>query len=398
MAVRILELRSVFGTGGGPEKTILIGTARTDPARYRITVCYLRDRRDPVFSVDHRASELGVDYVEVVEKHSFDPSILSALRRIVRDRAIDIVHAHDYKTNLLALLLRRTEGIIPLTTLHGYTGSSWKERLYYFADRRLVKRFPRVITVSRELTDRLLSVGARPESVETILNGIDADAFTRVAGRSPEVRRSFGIAPGDVVVGSIGRLERQKRFDVLIDAVHAARSVLPDLSLRLIIAGSGSLLEDLRRHCDRLGLRDACVFPGHVSDVARLHHAFDLFVQSSDYEGTPNAVLEAMAMQTPLIATDAGGTADLVRNGTDGIVIPAGSVQLLTDAICGILSDSRAATTRAASARRRVEGELSFAVRMARVERVYDWLIESHASTRQVSATKGAACAQGDVR
>ena len=61
--IRILELRTVFGTGGGPEKTILLGTARTDPARYAITVCYIRDERDSVYHVDERAQDLPVDYV-----------------------------------------------------------------------------------------------------------------------------------------------------------------------------------------------------------------------------------------------------------------------------------------------------------------------------------------------
>ncbi len=75
--IRVLELRSVRGTGGGPEKTILLGTARTDPRRFAITVCYLRDRRDPVFSIDAKAAGLPIDYVELTEAHSFDASIFS---------------------------------------------------------------------------------------------------------------------------------------------------------------------------------------------------------------------------------------------------------------------------------------------------------------------------------
>ena len=72
--VRVLELRTVRGTGGGPEKTILLGAARAGDG-IAVTVCYLRDDRDPVFSIDRRASAAGVDYVEVRERHSFDPSI-----------------------------------------------------------------------------------------------------------------------------------------------------------------------------------------------------------------------------------------------------------------------------------------------------------------------------------
>ena len=120
--IRILELRSVRGTGGGPEKTILLGSARTDATQFEITVCYLRDRRDNIFSVDMRAAALPVNYIELVESHSFDISIFRRLRQIVRDRKIDIVHAHDYKTDVLAWLLSKFERIIPLSTVHGWTG------------------------------------------------------------------------------------------------------------------------------------------------------------------------------------------------------------------------------------------------------------------------------------
>src|SRR5262245_58047416 len=98
--VRVLELRSVRGTGGGPEKTILMGAAMADPRSVHVTVCYLRDRRDEVFSIDARARHAHVDYVEVIERHSFDPGVWPQLKALIADRRIDLLHAHDYKTNL----------------------------------------------------------------------------------------------------------------------------------------------------------------------------------------------------------------------------------------------------------------------------------------------------------
>ena len=146
--VRVLEIRSVRGTGGGPEKTILLSAARFDPDRVQTTVCYIRDARDDVFGIDKRAAAMGVDYVEVHERHSFDPSAWAALRRVVRERQIDIVHAHEYKTDLLAWWLSKVEDVVPLSTVHGWSGHSWRERaLYYPADRRLLLAFPRIIAV-----------------------------------------------------------------------------------------------------------------------------------------------------------------------------------------------------------------------------------------------------------
>jgi glycosyltransferase involved in cell wall biosynthesis len=385
LPIRVLELRSVRGTGGGPEKTILLGTARTDTERFAITVCYLRDRRDDVFSIDAKAAGLAVDYVEIVESHSFDPSILARLRRLVRDRTIDIVHAHDYKTDMLALLLAKFEGVTPLSTVHGWTGQSWRERwLYYPADKWMLGFFPRLIAVSTDVKNELVAHGASPESVSVVLNGIDHKAFRQDAARRRQIRRDLGLSDSDVVVGAVGRLERQKRFDVLVDAFAAARATEPHL--KLLIVGDGSLKSALADQVGRLGLDGPCRLLGHRTDIVDLHHAFDLFVQSSDYEGTPNAVLEAMALETPIVATDAGGTAEIVRDGVDGLIVPQGDRARLRGAMVAVLSDRSAAAARVASARRRVETDLSFETRMRTVETIYTEIFQSGRHASRVAA------------
>jgi glycosyltransferase involved in cell wall biosynthesis len=387
--IRILELRSVWGTGGGPEKTILLGTARTDPRRFDVTVCYLRDRRDPIFTVDTKAADLPVSYVELVESHSFDPTIFTRLRRVVRDRQIDIVHAHDYKTNVLAWLLSKCVKVTPLSTVHGWTGHSARERwLYYPLDKRVLGMFPRVIAVSSDARRELVERGARPENVCVVLNGIDHTAFHRDRSRESSVRRELGFVQDDFVVGAVGRVEPQKRFDLLLEAFASLRMTHP--RMKLMIVGAGSRLEELHVQSRRFGLGDSCRLLGHRTDVADLHHAFNLFVQSSDYEGTPNAVLEAMALESPVVATGAGGTAEIVRNGIDGLIVPTGNSRAIVEAVESVLRDPEAARTRAASARRRVETDLSFEARMSAVEAIYVELFEG----RSTANTTGLAAAR----
>jgi glycosyltransferase involved in cell wall biosynthesis len=374
--IRVLELRSVHGTGGGPEKTILLGAAQANRDDFEIVVCYIRDGRDGVFHLDERARSLGVDYVEVDERHSFDPRIWRQLTGIVRDRKIDIVHAHEYKTDLLALLLARRTGIVPLATAHGWTGQSARElRVYYPADKWLLARYPRVIAVSSEIKDTLVRAGARPERVTVILNSIDPDAFRRSAERRESVRTALGFKPDEVVIGSVGRLERQKRFDVLVDAVAPIASSRP--AVRLVVVGDGSLRTELESYAAERGLNGSCRFLGHRSDIADLHNAFDLFVQSSEYEGTPNAVLEAMAMETPLVATDVGGTRELAVPDLHGLIVPRPDATLLGSAIERALDDAGATGLRKAAARRRVETELSFDSRTRRLEGIYRELMAS---------------------
>jgi glycosyltransferase involved in cell wall biosynthesis len=375
--IRVLELRSVRGTGGGPEKTILMGAARSDGARFAVTVCYIRDTRDDVFRLEERARALGIDYVEVRERHSLDRAIWPALRRLVREREIDIVHAHDYKTDLLGWLMARAEAIVPLATVHGWTGRSARETLiYYPADKRILRAYPRLIAVSGQIRAELIRVGASPGRVITILNGIDPEVFRRDRSRVPEVRGARNIPYGRAVVGAVGRLEPQKRFDLLIQAFAIVHRKRPETML--LIIGDGSERSRLEMLAARLGVDAACCFLGHRDDIIDLHHAFDLLVQSSDYEGTPNAVLEAMALETPIVATDVGGTRELVEDGVHALLTPAGHAEAIAEAIEATLCDAGMTAQRVVAARRRVEGKLSFEARQRALEAVYLDLAAEH--------------------
>jgi glycosyltransferase involved in cell wall biosynthesis len=378
--IRILELRSVRGTGGGPEKTILQGAARADPARFAVSVCYIRDRRDEAFGVTARATGAAIDYQEIEERHSLDPSIWPALGRVIADRRPDIIHAHDYKTNLLGLMLWRATGVLPLSTAHGWTGHSRRERfVYYPFDKRVLARYPRLVAVSSDIRNELVRHGARPERVTTILNGIDHRLFRREPAREAAERAALGIDAGATVIGAVGRLEPQKRFDLLMDAVALLRPSRPDL--RLVIVGDGSLRGALASHMAARNLADCCIFTGHTLDIAGVHHAFDLFVQSSDYEGTPNAVLEAMALESPIVATGVGGTAELALDGVHGVIVEPGDARILADAITSTLADPPAARRRARAARSRIERELSFDARMQHLEAIYEEMMENAAGS-----------------
>lgn len=387
--IHVLELRSVWGTGGGPEKTILLGAAQADPARFKVTVVYIRDERDTAYGIDQRAAALGVEYVEIREKHSFDRSVIGKLASLIQTRGVDIVHAHEHKTDALAWWLARRHSFIPLTTAHGWTGHSTKERwLYYPADRWLIARFPRVIAVSSEIKQVLVRAGAVPGRIAVVLNSIDPNAFVRDRAQDASARAFFGISSSATVIGAVGRLEPQKNFPLLIDVFGRVAPDYPDAML--VIAGDGSARDALQAQVQATRLGDRLRLVGHQSDIARLHHAFDLFVQSSDYEGTPNAVLEAMAFENPIVATAAGGTAEIARHEREALIVPCGDGHRLEAALRATLDDRQSAEGRAAAARRRVEGELSFAARMRRVEGIYEELVQQYprvASGRRVPAS-----------
>lgn len=374
--IRVLHLRSVRGTGGGPEPLILNSARHSDPRHLAVSACYLRGRRDPTFDVDRRAGDLGIPYFEVREGHSIDPTVWRRLRRLVRDQRAEIIHAHDYKADLLALLLARVEPVVPLATAHGWTGATRRERfLYYPVDRLLLRRFPRVIAVSEQIRTVLLRHGAEAERVVVVRNGIDAQRMRRDRSREAGVRAALGLGATDFVIGAVGRLAPQKRFDLLLRAVATLLPSRPNL--RLIVAGEGDQRRSLESQARALGLGEVCRLLGQRRDVATLQHAFDLFVQSSTYEGTSIALLEAMALETPIVATNAGGTGDIIESGVHGLLVPPGDAEALARAIDLAAASPSDRAQRAAAARHRVERELSHEVWLQSMERIYRDLLRA---------------------
>jgi glycosyltransferase involved in cell wall biosynthesis len=287
----------------------------------------------------------------------------------VSDRAIDLVHSHDYKTDALALMLARSTGVIPLATAHGWAGDTRRETLFYYPlNKWMLARFPTVVAVSRPIRESIIKAGGEPERVIVLQNAIDSDLYSRRPGRREEIRATLGIEPGDFVVGGVGRLHRIKRFDLVIEAAAALLPRFPQL--RLVIVGDGRLRQDLETHAS-LKLAQRCSLLGQRGDLIDLYQAFDVFIQASDSEGSPNAVLEAMAMEVPIVATDVGGTTDLVTPDQHAIIIPKDNVRRLTEGIERVIQDPEGARARANAARRRVETELSFIARTRRLEDIY---------------------------
>jgi glycosyltransferase involved in cell wall biosynthesis len=373
--VRVLVLRSVDGLGGGAEAIVLRTAANVDRERVRMTVCCIHRQGDALYDFDHRAAELGIDYCGVTQQSILARGVFAAVQETAARRRVQIVDAQDYKAAFLASRLARSGGVRPVATLHGWSGQHWRERLvYYPAERLIVRRFPLAIAVSGPIRDTLVRWGGRPERIQVLPNGIDPAAFRRQDDSRRWIRASLGIAETDVVVGAVGRVEQEKRFDVLLEAMARLLPRRPDL--RLVIVGEGSLKARLNDQMGRLGIADRCHLVGHRHDVVNLYQAFDVFVQSSDREGSPTVVVEAMAMEVPVVATEVGGTRELVRHEVHGLLVPRRSPSALADAVEQTLCAPDATARRVAAARARVVNELSFDARTRRLERMYLDLME----------------------
>lgn len=386
--ITVLDVRIVSGTGGGPDKTILNSPRHLEHTRYRNVAAYIHAPGDPGFaSIAARAEERRCPLIAIPDPHPFDVRTLAKLADVCRSLDVRIWHGHDYKSNLFGVLLERLCDLRLVTTVHGWVKHTAKTPLYFAIDRFALRRHREVIAVSRDLYDASLAAGVMRDRLTLIENAIDTDEFRRSAPahdsplrRTPPGRLVAGApgglvagAPGRLVVGAVGRLSEEKGFHLLVEAVE--RVLDRGLDVELWIAGEGDQRARLDVQIGASRWRERMRLLGFQRDVRALFEALDVFALSSLREGLPNVVLEAMAMEVPVLATRCGGMEAFARDGEDALLVPAGDAGALADALERLVRDADLRRRLSLAARAKIEREHGFAQRMQRVRAIYDRLV-----------------------
>jgi glycosyltransferase involved in cell wall biosynthesis len=380
----ILDVRVVAGSGGGPDKTILNSPRMLAAAGYRNLCAYLHPPGDPGFEqLRHKAASLQAPLVSVHDRGPWDWRVVTAMLNVCRRERVAIWHGHDYKSNLLGLILRRFWPMRLVTTLHGWVHHTRRTPLYYAVDRLCLPRYERVLCVSPDLHEQALACGVAADRCLLIENGIDAAQYCR-RSRTAEAQRALGVPPGRFVIGAVGRLSAEKGFDLLVRA--ADRLLRDGMDLELWIAGAGEQHAELQRLIDSLGRADRLRLLGYRADTVELYQAMDVFALSSYREGLPNVLLEAMALEVPVVATRVAGVPRLVTPEVDGLLLNPGDVDELAGALARLLGDASLRRRLAASGRQTVEERWSFAARTDKVRAVYDELLRRAAPLSSPSA------------
>jgi glycosyltransferase involved in cell wall biosynthesis len=378
----VVDARVVAGSGGGPDKTILNSPRFLSAAGYRMLCAYMHPPGDPGFAhLRSRASALQAPLVSVPDAGPWDCSVIARLLHVCRRERVRIWHGHDYKSNVLGLLLRRFWPMRLVTTLHGWVKQTRRTPLYYKIDELCLPRYETVICVSQDLHDAAVACGVPPERCVLLENGIDLSQYTRKLAQG-DAKRRLGVAPDQFVLGAVGRLSPEKGFDCLIRSVH---ELLRDgLNLALVIAGDGDDGPRLERLIDELGVRGRVRLLGYCADPRIVYEAVDMFVLSSVREGLPNVLLEAMASQVPVIATRIAGIPRLIQDGDNGLLVTAGDAAMLKRTLIRLCGDAVLRTRLGQAGQRTVEQRYSFAVRMRKLVEIYDQLLGRN---RQQSAS-----------
>jgi len=305
--------------------------------RFLLSVILLNDGR-----LAEECRRCGLEVLVLPESRMTFFRIMSEGAAFLGKKNIQIIHSHRYKENLLAFLLARRCGIPrAVRTQHGLPEPFRGLKRYKWALFRQLDRFvarcgtDRVISVSEEMRSRLTK-SLKPETVVTIHNGIDPqEVYSSLDPK--EAKKALGVPEGSCVVGTAGRLEPIKRLDILLSAAQIISERLPNC--RFVIAGDGSQERRLREFAHEKRLGDRILFLGHREDLYDVLRAMDVFVLSSDHEGLPMALLEALCLGVAVVARRVGGIPEVVQDGRNGVLLDTDNPQGLAEACISILSD-----------------------------------------------------------
>lgn len=331
---------------GGQEQRILIESQEMIRRGHHVLVAC-----PPDAALCPRVQAAGIPVAEIPIRAALDLVAVASLVRLFRREGVTVVNTHSGKDSWVASMAAKISGVpILLRTRHI---SLPVRRSFYNAIWRWPDGF---ITTGEQIREHLIGIGIPADRVVSIPTGVDVQRFSpSVSGEA--VRREFGLAPGQRVISVIGVLRSWKRIDLFIDV--AAILAREEPSLRFLVVGEGPQEKNIRRKVEELGVGDRVFLLGHRNDVPEILAASDALVMTSMKEGLPQVILQALAMERPVVASPVGAIPEVVEHGETGFLCPAGEAEGFVAAVRSLLRDPALGRRLGSAGRRRIVKEHS---------------------------------------
>jgi glycosyltransferase involved in cell wall biosynthesis len=362
---------------GGTEMNAVRTAEQLDSSRYRLTVVTLRGEGP----LSERYRAVGIPIVRFPIHNLYGVATIKQsvrLARFLRDERVGIVHCHDQYSNVFTTLSARLANVPVVIASKRWLHSTLTYRIAngigFRAATRVLANSESVATSLRR-DDHLDS-----KRIVVIPNFVDDRAFRPPADGERERWRAELALDGDaLVVGIIASLLPIKDHATLLRAVAQLADRFP--KLRVVVVGEGPERERLAQLATALGIGEVVRFAGLRPQVPSFHYLFDVSVLCSVSEGFPNSLIEAMAAGRPIVATDVGGVRDAVRDGENGLLVPARDPAALASALGRLLADRDQRVTFGSAGERRARHEFHARVVVGALERLYDQLLSERRSS-----------------
>jgi len=265
-----------------------------------------------------------------------DLAWLNKLGILARTYGVTAIHTHEFAMNVRGAMLAKWLGLPAVATVHGkgYYGDKFARRLAY----RLISRLTNIVAVSEDIRTLLINmVGINSHLVSVIPNGVDIDRFSFNAEKRRIMRDQLGVLDNQLLLGTVGSYYPVKGHGFLIEAMQQLLGI--HHNIKLVMAGQGPLVEELQKKIILNGLESDAQLIGYIEDTTGLLSALDIFVMPSLSEGQPLALLEAAANGRCIVSTNVGGIPEIVQNGENAILVPAGDTNALVAALSKLIDE-----------------------------------------------------------
>jgi glycosyltransferase involved in cell wall biosynthesis len=361
-------LSVIKGLGrGGAELLLAAQIHERDRRHFSYEVAYLTPEKNALVE---ELESAGVAVTCLDARSSADPRWIPKLRKLLLDREIDVVHAHSpvaaSSTRVTLRTIRRRRRPRMVTTEHNLWQSH--TRLTRMADSVTAGGDDARIAVSSAVRDSL--PGRLQPRTEVIRHGVDVPAIAAQANSRNEVREELGLQD-QLVVGTVANLRVTKGWPDLLAAAKEVTDTVKGVTF--VAVGQGPMEAEIMNLHRHLKLGDRFRMLGYRDDAVRVMAGCDLFCLASHHEGLPVAVMEAMALGLPIVATDVGGVAELVADRIHGRLVPPHRPDLLAAALVDLLTNEIRRTRAAAAVLDKAES-LSARRSIQRTEEIYETL------------------------
>ncbi len=362
--LRLLSLIKGLGSGGAEQ--LLVSAARVrDGDDLDEEIAYLIPGKPSVLPL---LEALGIPTHDLRGRKEYDLRWMYRLRRLLRDRRYDVVHVHSPYVAGVARIVVRSIPRASRPRLVSSEHSLWSS--HAVATRVLnAVTFPlgdAWFSVSNEVRASIPKI--LRDRVEVLEHGVVMSDVEALIARRDETRAELGLAAGEIAVVTVANRRWQKGYPDLFEAARRMRAA--GVRARFVVVGHGTLDPEIAALRQSSGLTDYVDLLGYRPDAMRVAAACDVFVLASLYEGLPVAIMEALAVGLPVVATSVGGIPEAVRDGVEGVIVPPRRPDVLADAITTLICDPALRTAMKKAAAERGRGyDIRFAVK--RLESVY---------------------------
>ncbi|MFH1449731.1 MAG: glycosyltransferase family 4 protein [bacterium] len=375
--IRIIELKRSW-TMAGPESLILSVAKKINKVLFDPLVITFGLPKTPSQPTLYQiAKSINLKAVDLPSKSKYNPSIIAKVLSLIKEYDINIIHTHDFKSNLIGLITALLYKKPLITTIHGRLSTPFRVRIYESIDSLLIRFFDKVVVGSNDLKEKLIKKWKiSPQKIELIHNSVDILRFNLPLD-SDRIKAEFKIKEDEIIVTTIGQLKKEKGVEYLLAAVPKVIEKFKEV--RFLICGEGEYKEELIKLAEKLNITKNVIFTGYYDDLSQVLGVSDLFITPSLMESLPIVILEAMCAGLPIIGTKVGDIPFCI-NSKNGLLIKPKSSEEISKAIIKLLTNKEKLKEMGKESRNLVKERFSDEVMVRKIEDIYLSLINSRVS------------------